>query len=149
VTFTLNPLPELSPRALSLPPLVIFTTRVETIYGTVPSSNRFFLLRSIYISSGCTFVALAPEHPTVQALVQARSLPNNTIDAIVALLRIAPAMRSSTNVSSTPKDFVPDVLLPLQAVHPLTGTLLPVFCAAYVRAHSSPATLCWLLFTNM
>jgi hypothetical protein len=37
VTFTLKPLPDLAPRALPLPPVVIFTTRVETIFGTVPS----------------------------------------------------------------------------------------------------------------
>ena len=97
---------------------------------------------------GCTFLALAPEHPTVQALVQARSLPTTTIDAIVALLRVAPAMRSSTNASSAPKDFVPDVLLPFQAVHPLTAALVPVFCASYVRPPFSwRAALRWLLLT--
>ena len=85
------------------------------------------------MSSGCTFVALAPEHPAVQALVQARSLPTSTIDAIVALLRVAPAMRSNSNAGSAPKDFVPDVLLPFQAVHPLTAALVPVFCASYVH----------------
>ena len=80
--------------------------------------------------TGCTFVALAPEHPIVQSLTHARVLPLPTLNSIAALLRSPPALRSNTSASPNPKHFIQ---LPLQAVHPLTQALLPVFCAAYVR----------------
>jgi hypothetical protein len=38
VTFNILPLPDSPARSLQLQPVVVFTTRVETIYGIVPSS---------------------------------------------------------------------------------------------------------------
>ncbi len=78
-------------------------------------------------------------------MLHTRSLPLPVIDSIITLLRSPPALRScSASAAPNPKHFLP---LPLQAVHPLTGTMLPVFCASYVRDLSILCTMFWFFLT--
>ena len=86
--------------------LVVFTTRVDTLMGV-------------------TYLALSPEHPLVKALIDQGNAPalqsfyNECQQQSVAEAVVATAEKKG-------------IALGVQAEHPLTGELLPVWCANYV-----------------
>ncbi len=89
--------------------IVVFTTRVETIYGA-------------------TFIALAPEHPLISAICAPAQ--RSVVEAYVeASLRRAEVERMQEQAHPT------GVFTGTQVMHPLTSEPIPIFVADYVLAH--------------
>lgn len=92
----------------TLPPLSVYTTRPETIFGA-------------------TFVALAPEHPFV-----ARITTPDRREAVAAFVEQA---GSRLQIERLPRrEEQQGIFTGAYARHPLTGALLPVYVATYVLA---------------
>jgi leucyl-tRNA synthetase len=83
----------------------VFTTRADTIYGV-------------------TYCALAPEHPIVRKLQALKVLSGEALTWLEAIQR-APA-KDRGGLSKEGID------LNLRAIHPLTGRLIPLWCANFV-----------------
>ncbi len=82
----------------------VFTTRIDTIYGV-------------------TFIALAPGHPIVSALLQGEHLDQASAQAILEMQNTSARARSIEKKG---------VLLPLYALHPLTQERVPIYVANFV-----------------
>ncbi|WP_104732411.1 leucine--tRNA ligase [Helicobacter salomonis] len=82
----------------------VFTTRIDTIYGV-------------------TFIALAPGHPIVGALLKGKHVDPASQQAIVEMQNTSARARALEKKG---------VLLPLQALHPLTQERIPIYVANFV-----------------
>ncbi len=83
--------------------LDVFTTRIDTLYGV-------------------TYLAIAPDHPLIA------DMPSDaTLDAFVQACQ--QTSTAEADMATMPKK---GHLLPIQAVHPLTQKLLPIFVGNYV-----------------
>ncbi|MDR2906045.1 MAG: leucine--tRNA ligase [Helicobacteraceae bacterium] len=85
----------------------VFTTRADTICGV-------------------TFAALAPEHEIVRALQKSAALDAGAIKWLENLQRILPRDRGSLEKEG--------IYLGIDALHPITGAKIPVWCGNYVLA---------------
>lgn len=92
--------------ANSLPPITVFTTRPDTIFGA-------------------TFLVLAPEHPLVAELVN-----DNTHDAVQDYVDAA-IKRSEIERMSESKDKT-GIFTGSYAINPATGERIPIWVADYV-----------------
>ncbi|WP_104750000.1 leucine--tRNA ligase [Helicobacter cynogastricus] len=82
----------------------VFTTRIDTLFGV-------------------TFLALAPGHSIVNALLQGGHLDDKSAQAIRAMQNTSARARSMEKKG---------VLLPLHAMHPLTQERIPIYVANFV-----------------
>ncbi|WP_104639158.1 leucine--tRNA ligase [Helicobacter bizzozeronii] len=82
----------------------VFTTRIDTIFGV-------------------TFIALAPTHPLVKTLLEQNALEPATQQEILDIQNTNMRTRSLEKRG---------VSLPLEAIHPLTKELIPIYVANFV-----------------
>ena len=85
----------------------VFTTRADTI-------------------NGVSYAALAPEHPIVNAIIEAKLLSDEKIAKIKALQNVSERDRAMSD-----KD---GLALEIEAIHPLSGKVIPVWIANFVLA---------------
>ena len=85
----------------------VFTTRADTI-------------------NGVSYAALAPEHPIVNAIIEAKLLSDEKIAKIKALQNVSERDRAMND-----KD---GLALEIDAIHPLSGEVIPVWIANFVLA---------------
>lgn len=89
--------------------LVVFTTRVDTIFG-------------------CTYVVVAPEHPVLQQIVTAEQ--KEAVEAYVAMTKTKSDMeRTELNQDKT------GVFTGSFAINPYTKEYIPIWVADYVLGH--------------
>jgi len=93
----------------SVEELVVFTTRVDTIYGA-------------------TFIALAPEHPRAAEICSPDHRAN--VEAYIQV-----ALRRSEIDRMARADQPSGVFTGTRAIHPITSELLPIFVTDYVLGH--------------
>ena len=86
---------------------MVFTTRPDTIYGV-------------------SYCALAPEHSITKKLLNSEFISSKIKDKIKSMLNQTPKERQIAD-----KD---GVYLGINAIHPLTGKLVPIWCANFVLA---------------
>ncbi|ARR00455.1 leucine--tRNA ligase [Campylobacter porcelli] len=86
---------------------MVFTTRPDTIYGV-------------------SYCALAPEHDIVKGLLNSEFISTDIKDKIKSMLNQSPKERQIAD-----KD---GVYLGINAIHPLTKELVPIWCANFVLA---------------
>ncbi|MEE3703995.1 leucine--tRNA ligase [Campylobacter sp. CX2-8023-23] len=86
---------------------MVFTTRPDTIYGV-------------------SYCALAPEHDIVKRLLNSEFISTDIKDKIKSMLNQSPKERQIAD-----KD---GVYLGINAIHPLTKELVPIWCANFVLA---------------
>ena len=87
--------------------LTVFTTRIDTIYGT-------------------TFMVLAPEYPTVLDMVKGTEYEQATLDYIERCSHMNEIERTSTTNEKT------GVFIGQYAVNPFTGKEMPIYISDYV-----------------
>jgi len=87
--------------------LTVFTTRIDTIYGT-------------------TFMVLAPEYPSVPDMVKGTEYEADTLAYIEKCARMSEIDRTSTTNEKT------GVFIGKYAVNPFTGKTMPIFISDYV-----------------
>ncbi len=87
--------------------LTVFTTRIDTIYGT-------------------TFMVLAPEYPSVPDMVKGTEYEAETLAYIERCARMSEIDRTSTTNEKT------GVFIGKYAVNPFTGKTMPIFISDYV-----------------
>lgn len=87
--------------------LTVFTTRVDTIYGT-------------------TFMVLAPEYPSVLKMVEGTEFEGETKEYINRCSRMTEIDRTSTTNEKT------GVFIGKYAINPFTGKEMPIFISDYV-----------------
>ncbi|MGX8773751.1 MAG: leucine--tRNA ligase [Bacillota bacterium] len=87
--------------------LTVFTTRIDTIYGT-------------------TFMVLAPEYPSVPDMVKGTEYEAETLEYIERCARMSEIDRTSTTNEKT------GVFIGKYAVNPFTGKTMPIFISDYV-----------------
>ncbi|CCB79453.1 leucyl-tRNA synthetase [Helicobacter bizzozeronii CIII-1] len=98
---------ELTPQSAQLTGakgIEVFTTRIDTIFGV-------------------TFIALAPTHPLVKTLLEQNALEPATQQEILDIQNTNMRTRSLEKRG---------VSLPLEAIHPLTKELIPIYVANFV-----------------
>ncbi|WP_120955502.1 leucine--tRNA ligase [Helicobacter mehlei] len=98
---------ELTPQSVQLSGatgIEVFTTRIDTIFGV-------------------TFIALAPTHPIVKALLDQNVLNPASQQEILDIQNTNMRTRSLEKRG---------VALPLEAIHPLTKELIPIYVANFV-----------------
>ncbi|TSA86041.1 leucine--tRNA ligase [Helicobacter mehlei] len=98
---------ELTPQSVQLSGatgIEVFTTRIDTIFGV-------------------TFIALAPTHPIVKALLEQKALEPASQQEILDIQNTNMRTRSLEKRG---------VGLPLEAIHPLTKELIPIYVANFV-----------------
>ncbi|WP_104640338.1 leucine--tRNA ligase [Helicobacter bizzozeronii] len=98
---------ELTPQSVQLSGatgIEVFTTRIDTIFGV-------------------TFIALAPTHPIVKALLEQKALEPASRQEILDIQNTNMRTRSLEKRG---------VVLPLEAIHPLTKELIPIYVANFV-----------------
>ena len=113
-----------SPTSMSSPPsketllhIPVFSTRVDTLMGV-------------------TFLAVAPSHPVVAAVLEHR--PDSDVFTTMSAETLAGLVDAVTNIPTTPTDGDESSLigagfaLGVDAKHPITGELIPIFVADYV-----------------
>lgn len=83
----------------------VFTTRPDTIYGV-------------------SYSALAPEHPIVKYIVEKNLLPQDKIEAIKSMQKVASRDRAIQEKEG--------IDLEIEVMHPLTGKAIPVWVANFV-----------------
>lgn len=83
----------------------VFTTRPDTIYGV-------------------SYSALAPEHPIVKYIVEKNLLPQDKIEAIKSMQKVASRDRATQEKEG--------IDLEIEVMHPLTGKAIPVWVANFV-----------------
>lgn len=83
----------------------VFTTRPDTIYGV-------------------SYSALAPEHPIVKYIVENNLLPQNKIQSIKDMQKVATRDRATQEKIG--------IDLEIEVMHPLTGKAIPVWVANFV-----------------
>lgn len=86
---------------------MVFTTRPDTIYGV-------------------SYCALAPEHSVTKRLLNSEYISAEVKEKIKSMLNQSPKERQIAD-----KD---GVYLGVNAIHPLTGKLVPIWCANFVLA---------------
>ncbi|MCR8679425.1 MULTISPECIES: leucine--tRNA ligase [Campylobacter] len=86
---------------------MVFTTRPDTIYGV-------------------SYCALAPEHDIIKRLLNSEFISTDIKDKIKSMLNQSPKERQIAD-----KD---GVYLGINAIHPLTKELVPIWCANFVLA---------------
>ena len=89
-------------------PISVFTTRLDTVYGV-------------------TFLAIAPEHPIVDALIRDKA-------EAPAVRAFADALKDKTEIDRTHLMEKQGVFSGGHAVHPLTGERVPIWVTNYVLA---------------
>ncbi|MZQ96873.1 MAG: leucine--tRNA ligase [Acidaminobacter sp.] len=87
--------------------LKVFTTRPDTLYG-------------------CTYMVLAPEHPYVAELTAGTEFETPIREFVDRLARISEIERTSTEAVKE------GLFTGRYAIHPLTGSLIPIYVANYV-----------------
>ena len=87
--------------------LTVFTTRIDTIYGT-------------------TFMVLAPEYPSVPDMVKGTEYEKATLEYIDKCAHMSEIDRTSTTNEKT------GVFIGKYAINPFTGKSMPIFIADYV-----------------
>ncbi len=87
--------------------LTVFTTRIDTIYGT-------------------TFMVLAPEYPSVPDMVKGTEYEADTMAYIERCARMSEIDRTSTTNEKT------GVFIGKYAINPFTGKTMPIYIADYV-----------------
>ncbi|MGP1580898.1 MAG: leucine--tRNA ligase [Wolinella sp.] len=83
----------------------VFTTRADTIFGV-------------------TYVALAPEHPIVRALVENGALKGEALEQLTKMQNMSAKDRSMSEKEGLP--------IGISAIHPLTQERLPLWVANFV-----------------
>jgi len=87
--------------------LTVFTTRIDTIYGT-------------------TFMVLAPEYPSVPDMVKGTEYEADTMAYIERCARMSEIDRTSTTNEKT------GVFIGKYAINPFTGKTMPIYISDYV-----------------
>ena len=87
--------------------LTVFTTRIDTIYGT-------------------TFMVLAPEYPSVPDMVKGTEYEEETLAYIEKCARMSEIDRTSTTNEKT------GVFIGKYAINPFTGKTMPIYISDYV-----------------
>lgn len=87
--------------------LKVFTTRPDTLYG-------------------CTYMVLAPEHPYVSELTAGTEFETPIREFVDRLARLSEIERTSTEAVKE------GLFTGRYAIHPLTGSLIPIYVANYV-----------------
>lgn len=97
-----------SPEKKNFPIITVFTSRPDTLFGV-------------------TYLVLAPEHPSIDILIDASSNPSD----ISAYVR---SVRNKTEIDRTDatKEKTGVELKGIKAIHPATGEKIPIWVADYV-----------------
>jgi leucyl-tRNA synthetase len=106
---------------------VSFDINIESTTSETPRSINVFSTRPDTIF-GVTFIAVSPRHAIAEHALE--SLSSDRKSELLALRALQD--KAGFDSSSSEPDGTVGVLLDVQATHPLTGALLPVYAAAFV-----------------